>query len=61
MAEICIIDQGIGMTEKEVRSAFKPFYCGASQKHMNPNGIGIGLTISKLICENLEGEIAVKS
>ena len=49
------------MTEEDTRSIFKPFHRGCNQQHLNRKGVGIGLTISKLICENLGGEIAVKS
>lgn len=61
LAVISVRDQGIGMTEEESINIFDQFYKGKSQIHLNSAGIGLGLAISKKICENLEGSISVKS
>lgn len=49
------------MTEEEIKNIFDPFYKGKSQIHLNSSGIGLGLAISKKICESLEGYIHVES
>ena len=61
LAVVSVRDQGIGMTEEESINIFDQFYKGKSQIHLNSAGIGLGLAISKKICENLEGSISVKS
>ena len=55
-----MLDTGIGITEEQAQKLFKPFTKLDSGKHMNPNGIGLGLSICKKICENLGGEIKVR-
>ena len=40
---------------------FKPFSKLDANKHLNPNGSGMGLNICKLICNNLGGDIYVES
>ena len=61
LAVISVRDQGIGMNEEETKNIFDQFYKGKSQIHLNSAGIGLGLAISKKICENLEGSISVES
>lgn len=54
-ADIKISDNGMGISDEEMKNIFKPFY---TTKHM---GTGLGLTISKNIVEKNKGRIAVSS
>lgn len=36
---------------------FKDFCSLKSNAHLNPNGVGLGLSICKKICRNLDGDI----
>lgn len=40
---------------------FKDFCTLKSNAHLNPNGVGLGLSICKKICSNLDGDISCKS
>lgn len=61
--EINLVDQGIGMTEEQMKPLFKPFYKveTSESKEMNPNGVGLGLHISKNIAKKLNGDITYSS
>ena len=48
------------MTNEEVEHIFEPYQTDRN-KELNPKGVGIGLAISKLICENLGGSISVQT
>lgn len=40
---------------------FKDFCSLKSNAHLNPNGVGLGLSICKKICKNLDGDIFCNS
>lgn len=52
-----VIDQGVGMTEEQVRQAFEPFYTTKSPAE----GTGLGLAVSYRIVEALGGRIRIES
>ena len=52
---VSVEDTGIGIDEKDFSSVFNPFFSTKS------DGMGIGLSINKLIIETHGGEIGVKS
>jgi signal transduction histidine kinase len=54
---IKVIDQGVGMTEEQVRQAFEPFYTTKSPAE----GTGLGLAVSYRIVEALGGRIMIES
>lgn len=56
---IKIIDEGKGIPKKEINKIFQRFYRG--QESLNPNSIGIGLSLTKSIIEGQDGEIRVIS
>ncbi|TNV73770.1 hypothetical protein FGO68_gene16965 [Halteria grandinella] len=59
--EISIIDTGVGMSEKDVKKLFQFFGKLEKDKDINKNGMGLGLNISKMIINQLGGNIEVKS
>ena len=56
---IYIRDHGIGMTEETMTHIFDRFYRASND--VNPNSVGIGLSLSKSIVEGMGGKIAVES
>lgn len=56
-----IIDQGIGIPEKEHLKIFDKFYRISEGNQHNVKGLGLGLFLSKQIIRDLGGEIVVKS
>lgn len=56
---IKIKDNGIGIDEKQIPKIFKRFY--RVNNGVNPNSVGIGLSLSKRIIEGQGGSITVKS
>ncbi len=60
MVSFCVSDQGIGMSETEVRRVFDKFF-RADSSNTAPGGLGIGLCIVRDIVEGHGGEINLKS
>ena len=56
-----IKDSGIGMTDEQIKSLFKPFEQADSSTTRKYGGTGLGLYISKLLSEKLDGDINVSS
>lgn len=56
---IYIRDHGIGMTEETMTHIFERFYRATNE--VNPNSVGIGLSLSKSIVEGMGGRIFVES
>lgn len=59
--EFKVKDTGIGIREKDQGKLFKLFGMLEDSQSMNPNGCGIGLTVSKKYVEKLGGQIRIKS
>jgi len=57
----CITDTGIGMTEEQIKSLYKPFKQADSSTTKEYGGTGLGLTISKHFIDLLGGKIEIKS
>ncbi len=57
---IVIKDYGIGIRQEELKNIFTPFYRGEESIKM-AKGIGLGLTIAKMIIEEMGGAIEVES
>jgi signal transduction histidine kinase len=57
--EFVVEDFGIGIPEDEVEQIFSPFYRGTNVK--NTPGIGLGLSIVKVLLETLGGKLYLHS
>lgn len=56
---IYVRDEGIGIPEEELPHIFKRFY--RVNNEVNPNSVGIGLSLTKSIIEGMQGKITVRS
>ena len=56
-----MIDTGIGIKEEDQPKLFKLFGYVQDSKQMNIHGIGLGLTISKKIIDQFNGEVSMTS
>lgn len=56
---IYVKDEGVGIAEDELPNIFKRFYRVHSE--VNPNSVGIGLSLSKSIIEGMGGSLTVTS
>lgn len=56
-----ITDTGIGMTPETIDHIFEKFYRSSETRHMEPNGLGIGLYIARQLVEAHGGRIEVES
>ena len=54
-------DTGLGMAPDDLQRLFRFFGCLAKTKDINRGGIGLGLTISKMILQKMGGDIHVES
>lgn len=56
-ARVLVQDRGIGFHDKDQVQAFEPFARGAHAEQYDPDGIGIGLTLSRAIIREFGGDI----
>lgn len=56
---IYVKDEGVGIAEQELPNIFKRFY--RVHQEVNPNSVGIGLSLTKSIVEGMGGMIRVQS
>ena len=56
---IYVKDEGMGISEVEIPNIFKRFY--RVNQEVNPNSVGIGLSLTKSIIEGMGGSIKVRS
>ena len=54
-------DTGIGIKEEDLHRLFRFFGQITKSKNINRGGMGLGLTISKMILQQLDGDISVES
>jgi PAS domain S-box-containing protein len=59
--EISVIDTGIGVAEKDQMRIFESFTQQTGQDARKYAGTGLGLTITKRLCELMNGKIAMES
>ncbi|MDN3638601.1 ATP-binding protein [Simiduia curdlanivorans] len=55
------VDTGIGMTEQAISQLFTPFTQADTSINRRFGGTGLGLTISRELCLQMQGELRVKS
>jgi signal transduction histidine kinase len=58
---LSVHDTGVGITEDELPLIFNKFYRGTEAKHVDTEGLGIGLYMAKLIVERHGGRMWVRS
>lgn len=61
VASFTIADTGRGIAEKDIERIFEPFQRGEADSTRPMPGLGLGLTITKLLTNTLGGEITVQS
>jgi signal transduction histidine kinase/DNA-binding NarL/FixJ family response regulator len=61
VAQFDIEDTGIAMAPEELERIFQPFERLENPDHPTQQGIGLGLTITKLLTEAMGGDITVRS
>ena len=59
--QVDVTDSGLGIKEEDLGKLFKFFGCLQRTKDVNKGGMGLGLTISKMIIQQLGGTINVIS
>ncbi len=61
VAEIEVSDSGIGIRPEDLEGIFKPFERGSMPGIQAVPGVGLGLTITKVLVQIMGGEISVRS
>ena len=56
-ARAIVQDRGVGITEEDALVVFQPFARGHKASQFDPDGIGVGLTLSRLIVKELGGKL----
>ena len=59
--QVDVTDSGLGIKEEDLGKLFKFFGCLQRTKDVNRGGMGLGLTISKMIIQQLGGTISASS
>ena len=57
---IDIIDEGIGISKKDIKRVFDPFFTGENGRNFGES-TGMGLYIVKRVCDNLGHKVEIKS
>jgi signal transduction histidine kinase len=60
-ARVIIQDRGVGIKEEDSQAVFLPFARGHKAEQFDSDGIGVGLTLSRLIIQTLGGELIWKN
>lgn len=56
-ARVIVQDRGIGMKAKDAHVMFEPFARGPGAEQFDPDGIGVGLTLARLILQEFKGKL----
>ena len=54
-------DSGLGIKKNDLDKLFRFFGCLTKTRDINRGGMGLGLTISKMIIQQLNGEVECES
>ena len=57
---IDIIDEGVGISKKDIKRVFEPFFTGENGRNFGES-TGMGLYIVKTVCDNLGHKVEIKS
>lgn len=58
--KLCVMDEGIGIPAKDIKRVFEPFFTGENGRKYRES-TGMGLYITKEICNSLGHEIEIES
>jgi len=58
---VIVQDRGIGITDQDAAIIFQPFARGPRAAEYDPDGIGVGLTLSRLIVKEFGGQLTFQS
>eukprot|EP00347_Sterkiella_histriomuscorum_P008673 403344196 len=61
LLQLKVTDSGVGMDQDQQKKLFQAFTKIMNNRHMNKEGVGLGLTISKNLAKALGGDISVTS
>ena len=56
-----IHDTGMGIRQKDIEELFLPFERLGSRERESASNVGIGLAISRKLCEMMDGELSIES
>lgn len=56
-ARVLVQDRGVGITPEDEDVVFQPFARGAHASQFDPDGIGVGLTLARLIVREFGGDL----
>jgi len=56
---LAVMDSGVGITSADQAKLFKLFGTIKSTKKLNTKGVGLGLSITKMISKAFGGDVAV--
>ncbi|MGE6118408.1 ATP-binding protein [Aeromonas salmonicida] len=59
--QLAVRDTGIGIDPMEQEKLFQPFYQASQPKHIEQSGTGLGLMISRSLCELMGGSLLLES
>ena len=59
--EISVTDQGVGISQAELREVMKPFYRGSEPLDRGAGGLGLGLALTSMLIELHGGALALES
>lgn len=60
-ARVVIQDRGVGVREEDMDAIFQPFARGHKAEQFDADGIGVGLTLSRLIIQGMGGSLIWKN
>ena len=59
--KFCVEDQGVGMSEEDIRHVMEPFYMVDKSRSRKSGGVGLGLSLCARIVELHNGRLSIQS